>query len=321
MEISNGPRSTFSLNALLLAALLALICPALGRGEDFVRQWTNSQFVFEQGTVGAVSAVTRTPDGDLVACGSGGVSNSREFFVARYAAETGAVRWKKQSFPGLGPNGTFYSLGTDADGNVFMSGIDETAASGTIAVVKLRGGDGAELWRRNLPGVWGFGAMTPAGDFAITTSRVTAGTQELWTAVLAGSDGATRWERVVVDASQRQFDARQIQVDPAGNVVLILNTRQVAKLAGTDGALLWIHDCNAANARSSKVRKVAADAAGRVIVSYETTLNTRPFGEHFVVTTMLAAADGTPLWVSSSNSCPRRLSRAPTTFPQSTRLA
>ena len=145
----------------------------------------------------AANAVVVDAAGDVIAAGSI-VNASRNVFVVKLAAVTGAELWRRE-IDGGGLGGPFAedqanAVVVDATGDVLVGGaIDEEGSFGRFAVVKLAGATGEEVWRQKLG--TSFGRVTAiaidaAGDL-VAVGR--AGTPDVHVVKLAGATGAVLW--------------------------------------------------------------------------------------------------------------------------------
>ena len=202
------------------------------RGSDGVELWR--QMLHGAGHYGYENArsVRLDANNDVVAAGGLSLASGySEFVVVKFSGFDGTQQWR---YDLMEPNGNNFalSLSIDAAGDV--------AAAGKISgypysyfrpiVVKLGGGDGAQLWM-NAPDIqytdfYSNVIFDGAGDvLAHDYSQVFK-----W----AGSDGTALWSRVVGGVEEGG-----ITVDSAGDVLADGYQFGVAKLQGADGTILW----------------------------------------------------------------------------------
>ena len=177
----------------------------------------------------------------------------------------------------------------DPSGDVVVAGELHNATTGSdVAVLKLSGRDGHELWRAVIDG----GRHDRADALALDAAgnAVVSGSldeQTFMVAKLAASDGSTIWNRSVAPG---RFTT--VRVDAAGDVIaagefLDVADHGVVKLDGTDGTDVW---------RKNGYRApIAVTAGGDVIATtFETADCVTVTGNGGVV--RLAAVDGSEVW-------------------------
>ena len=227
-----------------------------------------------------------------------------------YSAETRA--WQTNISGSAG--GGFNATAIDGDGNVVAAGYTVDTYTGVdLAVVKLDGASGAELWRRTINGAGGgsdyagavaldgSGNVVAAGTIATHVGFGGSPVLHAWIVIkLDGRTGAEMW-RKVTDASAENIypEARAVAVDGAGNVVAagLVNPGAypiftVVKYDGVSGAESWRRNMTATLGPGPGLA-VAADRDGNVVAAGRTTQ------DGFTVA-KLNGTDGTDLWVWGS---------------------
>ena len=221
----------------LALALLAAGAPRVGSA------WESSS----AGT-GVANAVAVDSERNVIATGSD--SSFGDFFVVKYSGATGAVIWTRTIFG---------SLAGGTQGNaVAVDGSDDVIATGTIRnsttqfdfiVVKLRGSNGTEVWRKVIAGA-GNGsdegttlALTPAGSIYAAGRVATGGSSSFSARVLklANATGGILWTKTLSSSSGIDR-ATDLAVDSLSNVLLVgyINFKfAIVKLARDDGGKVW----------------------------------------------------------------------------------
>ena len=213
------------------------------------------------------------------------------FTVVKLAGSDGTLQWRREiTGTGVPDNGTEWNdgkgIGLDASGDVIVVGsVYNTATSLDFAVIKLKGSDGTDLWRReidsNVPpsgncttfacraDLASLVAIDPVGD--VLAAGATANVQHTSNFTLikmSGSTGNTVWRQ---DASGGGLG---LAVDGSGNVVALttetiedtsIAVSTIAKRAGTDGALLW-----SVEPTNTALGSLAVDASTNIVAAGST---------------------------------------------------
>ena len=207
-------------------------------------------------------SVALDPTGDVVAAGflTNDASGRSDFTIVKLSGATGTEVWRQvlggDHLSALG----FAVVAVDGSGNVFAAGSAPIPGiEGSFTVMKLSGGSGAELWRRDFRGSAGSGLASAlvldsvgdviAGGYAVNMQDDPINPTGLdFTVIkLTGIAGIEVWEQTLRGASQAGGgQARGIAIDPADDVVaagelegLEGSDFAVVKLSGTTGAELW----------------------------------------------------------------------------------
>lgn len=213
------------------------------------------------------------------------------------------------------------SVGTDANGDVFATGVTldvaNRAFAGSFPVLKLDGTTGAIVWRHDVDGTNnGFGdqgndlAVASNGDVVVAGYATNDDTfLDFTVARLAGATGDVVWRSNVNGKAQGgslTYDqARGVTLDANGDVLaagglmetgtFISSDFAVVKLAGGNGAELWRATLNGPTSEfEDYANAIAADAAGNAIAA-GTIFVENGFSPHFTVA-KFAAASGAVLW-------------------------
>ena len=235
--------------------------------------------------------------------------------VARLAGRDGTERWRRLLRGGATAPAREAVTGAavDAAGDVLvggtLQGTDVPGDYGDLAVAKLRGGDGSDLWRFSLPGTQRADvlAVDARGDAIAAGFRSGAplypAPQPAAVVVvkLDGETGRLLWRRDLDTA----WNTKSIAIDDAGDVYLAVRTSGtntadfgVAKLAGSTGEPIWFARESAADATWEEAFRVLVDTPGAVYAAGITSDAARPPGyTTFVFTVVrLDAATGTRVW-------------------------
>jgi len=222
-------------------------------------------------TVDAAQAVAVDGSGDVVAAGvTANETFGGDFTVVKLASATGQERWRQVIDGDVHAFDSAQAVTVDSSGDVVAAGGMQMMERGfDFAVVKLRGSDGAILWRRVIdnsevklsqrqredagPDDDALKVTTdPSGD--VIAAGVLAGYENLnglfFVIKLRGSDGTELWHYAVGDWSPGS-QADTVIVDKDGDVLaggfttdflrlFILGPMfTVVKLDGATGAELW----------------------------------------------------------------------------------
>ncbi len=233
--------------------------------------------------------------------------------------------WQATVHGELGGNGDAVAI--DASGDAFAAGTFANepvlpeygfASSLRLAVVKFSGGDGTELWRRDIgpPGVGNEAkavAVNAAGNvFAAGRTGVLEG--DLAVVALDGSDGSYLWSFAIGGTAGLDDVARAIAIDGSSDVIaggMVANTGTmgdfyVTKLRGTDGSELWHQTINGTANGEDFVAALAVDAAGDVFVA-GSIVNTGTSVDFGVA--KLRGGDGAVLWQQALNGSANAIDR------------
>jgi hypothetical protein len=248
----------------------------------------------------SINAVDEDKNKHVIAAGVTSVQPSQgsqaRFTVIKLDTETGVPHW----FVQVGV-GAALGVAVDANGDVLAAG----QLDNEMAIVKLRGSDGVEMWRALAQGGGGQGqaralAIDGSGNaVAAGFIRNASSGADFAVVKVSGTGGTELWRHQVPSHPFSPGDeARAVAVDGAGDVVAAGRVRvfkeaenrltrefTVIKLAGPDGAVRWRRDAGPGN---DDVRGLALDAAGDVVA-----VGTMGF-ESAVV--KLSGLDGTDMW-------------------------
>jgi outer membrane protein assembly factor BamB len=200
----------------------------------------------------------------------------RLFSVYKFSGASGETLWRHTIGP-LPKHGPFvHAVSLDAAGNVVAgAGLRVSYCATELAIVKLQGAAGTELWRRSLRGgfvgtaeceddVWNQAvavAVDETGDVIANGSIVGFRDEDpyhspLYQGIvlkLSGDDGAEIWRGETSLGPTQFYTEERLQsslaIDSEGDVVItgagigpdFRHTLTVEKLSGVNGARLWRH--------------------------------------------------------------------------------
>ena len=241
-----------------------------------------------------LTAVMPDPAGDVVAVGRL-PGTSCDFGVVKLSGTNGSELWRYTLNGDADGSDLAWAVGVDADGNAIVAGVVATQQGPTSTVVKLRGGDGNELWRRTVPGANAGSAYYPSlgvdasGDVSVggSTGCDNSGTCDFTVAKLAASDGAQLWQYV-----PEKGHVFAVRVDGAGDVVAVGDTPfhdfNAVKLSGATGGEIWRAN---AGGPGAYLYDVAIDDVGDAVVGGSLS------DEFFVA--KLIAGSGDQSWIQT----------------------
>ncbi|MBI1748088.1 MAG: PQQ-binding-like beta-propeller repeat protein [Acidobacteria bacterium] len=230
-----------------------------------------------------VNALAVDPAGNIVAAGYiRNISTGYDFAVVKLDGNTGDELWRTE-IDGTYPlsDDEAYAVAMDSQGNVIAAG--RTRNVGTLydfAVVKLEGGTGKVLWRKDIDGGerlsdWA-GAVVIDREDNVIAAGVTWHTQtneDFAVLKLDGNTGEEMWRAELNGSADAVDMARAVAVDRKGNVFAVgfvknLVTEQdfvVVKLDGETGKALWHREFNGSSNSFDQAWNVAIDSNGNVI--------------------------------------------------------
>lgn len=243
---------------------------------------------------GIASAIAADSADDAVAAGYRQLSPPNvELLVVKLAAGTGTELWR-------------YTLPDAAAEAVVTAPGGDVIVAGNAVVARLRGSDGAELWR--------FDDLTAsavtidaAGDVVAGGTTVTPAPStyiDFSVVKLDGASGALLWRHEVNGTANYYDRANAVVTDAAGGVVAAGELQNVLpgqlaplviKLNGTDGAEEWRYELS-----GGVFRDVRLDASGNAFAAGTTSDGSA----QFLTVAALAAASGAEMWRADVSSIP-----------------
>jgi hypothetical protein len=223
------------------------------------------------------------------------VENQFDFTVIKLSKVDGTELWRTSISSGVA-----FSIAVDSVGDVFAVG----TIGGALAVVKLSGATGNQVWHALATGSAGggtaFAAVVNDSDDVIVAGylrNVVTGSN-FAVIKLAGATGAEFWRRTIVGNPDSSDRAMSLAVDSEGDVVAggetFVGSKHeftVAKVSGATGEVVWRTEVFSDG--GSVANAVAFDAAGDVIAAGRTFHNES--GMDFAVV-KLSGATGGELW-------------------------
>jgi hypothetical protein len=261
------------------------------------------------GTGDEAIALARLDGGDVVAAGRLDNSGTNwDFAVVRLAAADGAELWRYERNGAGNGSEQAVAVSVDLSGDVVAVGfLRNTGSAEDLAVVKLEGATGAELWRREITGSAAGTdqaysvAIDASGDVLVAGFVTNAGTgRDLIVLKLSGSNGTTIW-RYEVDGGVSAGDQAVAVATADGARVFA-----AGRLEGSDGADLAVVALNGVNGSPLRTYRLdgpasAFDDAQDLVVEPDgdpvvVGHMTNPVTGKDLVTARLAASDGSEVW-------------------------
>jgi outer membrane protein assembly factor BamB len=235
---------------------------------------------------GYAFAVTTDARDDAVAAGTLDDEQTGHWIVAKLSGSRGIERWRHVIAGGSLARSAAYDVVVDPVGDVVAAGATmRDPATTSMAVVKLAGAEGAELWRSELAGDDADASsaatavrLDSAGDVIVagwTGGRISPLQSRFAVAKFAGVDGALRWQQVLSPAGRYAY-AADVAIDSRGAVFAVGALPQpgpmhgdfaAVKLDGLDGRELWRVVIDGPGHVDDGARAVSLDADGNAIVA------------------------------------------------------
>ncbi len=268
-------------------------------GASGAELWRHTARGLPSRTSSAVIALALDPLGEVIVAGFMAGNESDNFGALKLAASDGHELWR-YSAREAGP-GAATAVFTTPEGHAIVAGTLSNAVGGyDLALVKIDGLDGAEIWRRTVSGPRG----RPAGAaraVGLQRSRDVIGAQllsgrgggsALIVARIDGTDGTLRWVERIEAARGSELD---LAVDARDHIFAAVATPagfEVRKLAATDGRQIWQRSFGAAGTGCGPGVVLVLDGAQDVIAA-------GCQGREDLALVKLRARDGRTLWERS----------------------
>ncbi len=185
--------------------------------------------------------------------------------VSKLAGATGEEIWRKVFDPAPSPNGHADAVAVDSSGDVVVAGDYGGSPPHALAVAKLDGPTGAELWLYLKPTSNGAKDVEFDASGDVVVSGWFGG--EFFVAKLDGATGGELWTYSVEGSPGFSDGANVVAIDPSGHVLaagLLDDDLYVVKIDGATGASLWSVQ---GDPDGLEVFHLAVDAAADVVVS------------------------------------------------------
>lgn len=261
-----------------------------------------------------LTALALDSGGNIVAAGySGSGGTQARFYLAKYAANDGALLWEKSYTGGTTGGSSYHRFATgvavDHQDNVVFTGLLGTVVNSDddMYTAKLNGADGALIWEKRWNGPAGGSdsakaVAVDAHDNVIVAGRSqgTGTSFDCYTAKYAGYDGDLLRERRYNGPVNGADGISAIALDAGDNVIVagvtkgIAGTAEnfyVAKYASGDGKEIWARTDGGKDFEDTQ--NLVLDADGNAIVSGWTT--------DAFITQKYAALNGATLWAQFRN--------------------
>ena len=245
--------------------------------------------------------------GDVVAAGEIASAERRDFAVVKLAGATGSERWRRVLTGKADAGGEANAVAVDGRGDIVAAGDVGGLARfpGQFAVIKLKGTNGEELWRRIITGeaarTSGHATavvVDSAGSVVVLGHTASGFNSEAVVVKLDGNSGAEIWRRYLFC---RDPGGVRIALDAGGAVVAAgrgcpIGTPpgsrpfSVVKLEGSSGAERWRYTLDI---REGTAHAVAVDGSGDVVATGDTASD-RTGGDFVVV--KVDGQSGTERW-------------------------
>lgn len=235
---------------------------------------------------GGADAVAVDAAGDVIASGS----IQFDFTVVKLDDVTGAELWRTD-LQGTAGGGLADAVAVDGAGDVVAAGhVANTGTPSDLAVVKLDGTTGAELWRYEVNGSHPTSTDDAAAVVLDTSGDafVAGGTSNdsgtFFVARVDGTNGMEVWRAEIADGR-----ARAIALDATGGLIAgghLSDSYAVVRLDPADGSEIWRYT----EIGLSGVDAVAVDASGAVSAGH------RRIGPDDIIVVSHALADGSAVW-------------------------
>ncbi|MEE8558646.1 MAG: PQQ-binding-like beta-propeller repeat protein [Myxococcota bacterium] len=199
--------------------------------------------------------------GDVVTAGRlDNTGTAWDFAVVKFSGATGTELWRYERDGGALQSEEAKKVVIDPSGDVIAGGFLRSLGAGAdLAVVKLSGASGTELWRTQVGGTAGLNdevldlKVDAQGDVYLTGFANNTGTQrDLVVCKLAGADGSTLWRLDLDGGASDEDRGTALAVNGGGR--LFVGGRLVAFGTGPDlaviglntstGSVLWTYRLN-----------------------------------------------------------------------------
>ncbi len=268
-------------------------------GASGAELWRHTARGLSSRTSSAVTRLALDPLGEVIVAGFMAGNESDSFAALKLAASDGRELWRYSAREAGRAAAT--AVFTTPEGHAIVAGTLSNEVGGSdLALVKVDGLDGAEIWRRTVSGPRGRPAGA-AGAVGLERSRDVIGAQllsgraggsALIVARVDGTDGTLRWVERIEAARGSELD---LAVDARDQIFAAVATPagfEVRKLAASDGRQIWQRSFGGAGTGCEPGVVLVLDGAQDVIAA-------GCQGREDLGLVKLRARDGRTLWERS----------------------
>jgi hypothetical protein len=235
-----------------------------------------------------------------------------DFTVLKLSGSNGQLLWRyRLLWEQRGSSDSAGIIAVDGGDDVIAAGSIESSGNFqfSIAVVKLSGSDGDEIWRRIIPGGGYFGSITTGMDLDQSGNPIISGTRgfssgsELLVAKLDRENGMEIWNRSLRGSRSYNNDAAvsSMGLDLNGDIVAVGGidwAGAVFKFSSSSGEVLWQTAVEGIENQRGFLRKLDLDVEGNaVITGFTQTLET----DLDISVIKVSGASGQELWRRTFN--------------------
>jgi S1-C subfamily serine protease len=229
---------------------------------------------------GVANAISTDRSGNVVAAGlTDDVRNRSGFAVVKFDGISGEELWRRVINENEGAGDWAVSVAVDLSDNVVAAGwLVDFRTQNDLSVMKLRGADGSEIWRKVINGAANEGDQALAvtvdskGDVIGVGYITDAENGDFFVAKLEGATGKELWRQVIAGTANVHDFAQSVAVDADGNVVAagtLMNSDKagdfaVMKLDGRTGRPLWRKEIGGSKEGFGQAHAIALDDFGDV---------------------------------------------------------
>jgi uncharacterized delta-60 repeat protein len=181
-------------------------------------QWTGS--TFDEGL-----HVDCDSDGNILVAGNAQVSGQTDLLTVKFSPDGDSLWGRTYDGPGNGSDGA-RGIGTDAQGNVYVTGTSEGSGTNADFVVLKYDPDGNLLWERRYDSglsltdePWAL-QMDPSGNVIVTGGSTGSGTNRDVLLIKYAPDGDTLWIAREAGPGTAYEQADDMALDASGNIYI-----------------------------------------------------------------------------------------------------
>ncbi len=228
------------------------------------------------------AAVAMDSGGNVLVAGRSATGANRfDFYVAKYAAATGAILWSKR-YSGTSSSirdDRATAIALDANDNVAITGYMRDAGGRHDMLTTKFAADGTFVWQKSFAGTpdlydRAFAiAVDSAGNVIVSGGSQNGSNSDFYTLKYAAANGDVLWTNRYNGPGNGDDNAIAVGVDANGDVVILgtsaasgQNDILTLKCAAADGAVVWEQRHDGPGNRADTARCVAVDTSGNVVV-------------------------------------------------------